>query len=286
MAGRTGAEKTRGRAWPRVAEPPLGWALALGCALALAAAACGNGAEREGEVSAGSASPRPDAAPSQLPGAGTTTTAPAEEAAGLPKSAGPKRPTVLFLGTSLTAGYGLPSPDSAYPGLLGRRWADAGYGYEAVNAGVSGDTSAGGRARLAGLLETYAASLAVLVVELGANDGLRGRDPEALYENLAWIVSETRRRRPSADVVVVSMEAPPNMGEDYAARFREVFGRAARDGGALLAPFLLEGVAGVPELNQDDRIHPNAAGHAALADNLWPVLQQRLGDRCRQDGAC
>lgn len=186
----------------------------------------------------------------------------------------------------MTAGHGLPSPDSAYPGLLGRRWADAGYGYQMVNAGVSGDTSAGGRARLAGLLEAYGASLAVLVVELGANDGLRGRDTEALYENLAWIVSETRRRKPNADVVVVGMEAPPNMGADYAARFREVFGRAARDEGAALAPFLLEGVAGVPELNQGDRIHPNAAGHAALADNLWPVLQRRLGDRCREDGAC
>lgn len=258
----------------------------MACALALVAAACGNRAEREGEISAGTAAHQPDAVQSQLSGAGTTA-APAEEAAGgLPESAGPERPTVLFLGTSLTAGYGLASPDSAYPGLLGRRWTDAGYGYEAVNAGVSGDTSAGGRARLAGLLEAYGASLAVLVVELGANDGLRGRDTEALYENLAWIVSETRRRRPSADVVVVGMEAPPNMGEDYAARFYEVFGRAARDEGALLAPFLLEGVAGVPELNQDDRIHPNAAGHAALADNLWPVLQQRLGDRCRQDAAC
>lgn len=258
--------------------------MAWPCALSLAAAACGNAAEHEENAPRGPPA-RPEASQVQPPVADATT-APGAEHGAPPDSAAALRPTVVFLGTSLTAGYGLSSPDSAYPGLLGRRWAEAGYRYEAVNAGVSGDTSAGGRARLAGLLGAYGASLAVLVVELGANDGLRGRDTEALYDNLAWIVSETRRRRPRADVIVVGMEAPPNMGPDYAARFRAVFGRAARDEGALLAPFLLEGVAGVPELNQRDRIHPNAAGHAALADNLWPLLQTRLGDRCRQDAAC
>ncbi len=195
-------------------------------------------------------------------------------------------PHVVFLGTSLTAGYGLESPDSAYPARVGRRLEAAGYRYRVANAGTSGDTSAGGRARLDGLLERYGASLSVLVVELGANDGLRGRDTEALYENLRWISAETLRRAPDADVVIASMEAPPNMGPAYAARFREVFGRAARDAGATLAPFLLEGVAAVPELNQGDRIHPNAEGHEVLARNIWSVLAERLASRCRADGAC
>lgn len=164
--------------------------------------------------------------------------------------------------------------------------AGMGYRYQVANEGTSGDTSAGGRARLQGLLERYGASLAVLVVELGANDGLRGRDTEALYENLRWIAEETLRRAPGADVVVASMEAPPNMGPAYTARFREVFGRAARDAGAELAPFLLDGVAGVAALNQGDRIHPNAEGHEVLARNIWPALAARLESRCREDGAC
>lgn len=247
--------------------------------LALAAAACG-GMEDGGERADG------DATGARGDPSGADS-APAPGSAGSAAAARPEdAPRIVFLGTSLTAGYGLASPDSAYPARVGRRLEAAGYRYRVVNAGVSGDTSAGGRARLAGLLASFGTSLAVMVVELGANDGLRGRDPEALYENLAWIASETRRRTPNADVVIASMEAPPNMGAEYAARFREAFGRAAEDAGAALAPFLLEGVAAVPDLNQGDRIHPNAAGHELLAGNIWPALEGLVASRCRGDGAC
>ena len=130
----------------------------------------------------------------------------ARESAGTPRAGTPR---IVFLGTSLTAGYGLDGPELAYPALLGRRITDAGYGYHVVNAGVSGDTSAGGRARLANLLEQHGSGLGVLFVELGANDGLRGQSPQALYANLDWIVRETRLRHPRAGIVIAGMEAPP-----------------------------------------------------------------------------
>ena len=261
--------RQRPRAWITAWEAPVTATACLAAFVCLAGTACGERQEGGDE--------RPAA---ETPGdeLGAASRGVAQEANG--------DPLVVFLGTSLTAGYGLASLDSAYPARVGRRMDDMGYRYRIANAGVSGDTSAGGRARLEGLLERYDASLAVLVVELGANDGLRGRDTEALYQNLRWIAEETLRRAPGADVVVASMEAPPNMGLAYATRFREVFGRAARDAGAALAPFLLEGVAGVPELNQADRIHPNAEGHEVLARNIWPVLAARLASRCRADGAC
>lgn len=195
-------------------------------------------------------------------------------------------PQVLFLGTSLTAGYGLDDPALAYPGLLGRRMAETGWRYAVANAGVSGDTSAGGRARLSRLLDVHCQSVAVLFVELGANDGLRARSPEALRENLEWIVRETRRRLPDAGIVVAGMEAPPNLGPVYTDPFRQVFRQVAEEAGALLVPFLLDGVAAVPALNQADGIHPNAEGHQAVADHVWSFLGEWLEARCRSDGAC
>ena len=193
---------------------------------------------------------------------------------------------ILFIGTSLTAGYGLEDPLLAYPARLGQRISAAGQSYRVVNAGVSGDTSAGGRARLEWLLESQGSSLAILFVELGANDGLRGQSQEALYENLTWIVRETHRRHPEAGIVVAGMEAPTNLGPAYTTAFREVFERVAAENGALLIPFLLEGVAAIPELNQPDGIHPNAEGHEAVAEHLWSLLGDYLESRCALDGAC
>ena len=195
-------------------------------------------------------------------------------------------PRIVFLGTSLTAGYGLDDPALAYPGLLGRRMAEKGWRYAVANAGVSGDTSAGGRARLPQLLDVHCESVAVLFVELGANDGLRARSHEALRENLEWIASETRRRLPDAGIVVAGMEAPPNLGPVYTDPFRQVFRDVAEESGALLVPFLLDGVAAAPALNQADGIHPNAEGHQAVADYVWSFLGDWLEARCRSDGAC
>ena len=193
---------------------------------------------------------------------------------------------IVFLGTSLTAGYGLEDPDLAYPGRLGARIAEAGWRYQVANAGVSGDTSAGGRSRLPGLLDLHGDALAVLFVEMGANDGLRGRSPDALRENLAWIVRETRRRRPDVGIAIAGMEAPPNLGPLYTDAFRDVYRQVAAESGARFVPFLLEGVAAVPELNQSDGIHPNAEGHEAVAAHVWSNVADWLAERCRENGAC
>lgn len=241
-------------------------------------AACRDGANRPGSSQGTVAAP---------PEAGE------RESAGTPRADTPEAdtsradtPAIVFLGTSLTAGYGLDDPELAYPALLGRRIADAGYGYAVVNAGVSGDTSAGGRARLVHLLEQHGSRLAVLFVELGANDGLRGQSPQALYDNLGWIVRETRLRHPRAGIVIAGMQAPANLGASYTEAFRAVFGRIAEEQDALLIPFLLEGVGAVPALNQADGIHPNADGHDAVASHVWSLLAEYLAARCGPDGAC
>ncbi len=201
-------------------------------------------------------------------------------AAASPAESGVDAASIVFIGTSLTAGYGLEDPGLAYPALIGRRIAGAGGRCRVLNAGVSGDTSAGGRARLGQLLGAGESRLAMLFVELGANDGLRGKSPEALYDNLAWIVGEARRQHPEAGIVVAGMEAPTNLGPAYTQAFRGVFPRVAEEYGAILVPFLLEGVAAVPALNQSDGIHPNAAGHEAMARHVWSLLGNDLTSRC------
>lgn len=185
------------------------------------------------------------------------------------------RPVVVFLGTSLTAGLGLEREADTYVSVLEQMADSAGKPFRAVNAGVSGDTSAGGLRRLDWLLRT---PLDVLVVELGANDGLRGQDPGALEANLTEVIRRTRKTWPEARFVVAGMEAPPNMGDRYTADFRAVFPAVAQAEGAALIPFLLDGVAGVPELNQDDRIHPTPEGHRRVARNVWPMLERILDE--------
>lgn len=185
-----------------------------------------------------------------------------------PRPAADSRPVVLFFGTSLTAGLGL-DPDEAYPALIQRKIDSAGLGYRVVNGGVSGETSAAGLRRIDWLLQE---PVRVLVLELGANDALRGQDVAAARANLQAIIDRTRARYPEVRVVVAGMEAPPNLGGRYTREFRDLFVTLARDNGAALIPFLLEGVGGVPELNQPDGIHPTSEGARVVADNVWRVL--------------
>ncbi|HXE58700.1 MAG TPA: arylesterase [Gemmatimonadales bacterium] len=182
------------------------------------------------------------------------------------------RRTLVFLGTSLTAGYGL-DPDQAYPALIQAKIDSAGLPFRVVNAGVSGETSAGARRRIEWLL---ARPVDVLVVETGANDMLRGLEPDSLRANLRAILDAARHQSPPPQLVLLAMEALPNYGARYTARFREVYREVARETGAVLVPFFLEGVAGVPELNQPDGLHPTAEGQRRMAANLWTALEPVL----------
>ena len=185
------------------------------------------------------------------------------------------RPVILFLGTSLTAGYGL-DPAEAFPALVQQKIDAAGLRYRVVNAGVSGETSAGALRRIDWLLRQ---PVAVLVVETGANDGLRGQDPDATRANIQAIFDAAKRREPKPRLVLAEMEALPNYGEDYARRFRAIYPQLARANGATLLPFLLEGVAGDARLNQGDGIHPTAEGEKRVAENVWKVLKPLLSVR-------
>jgi acyl-CoA thioesterase-1 len=177
---------------------------------------------------------------------------------------------IVALGDSLTAGLGVAS-DEAYPALLEARARKAGFDYRVVNAGVSGDTSAGGLRRLDWVLRSRPD---VVIVALGSNDGLRGLPVAALRDNLTTIV--TRLRAAGARVLLVGMRVPPNYGAAYAGDFAEVFGSVARRTSVAFLPFLLEGVAGDPTLNQPDGIHPNAAGQRIVADRVWTALRPLL----------
>jgi acyl-CoA thioesterase I len=182
---------------------------------------------------------------------------------------------VLFVGTSLTAGYGV-GEDVAYPARIQQRIDDAGLPYRVVNAGISGETSAGGLRRIEWSLQQ---PVDVLVVELGANDGLRGLDPDAMRANLDEILTRARDRHPDVALVIVGMEAPPNLGTAYVTRFRRVYSDLARQHDAALVPFLLDGVAGQASLNIADGIHPNDAGHRIMAATVWDVLGPLLTER-------
>jgi acyl-CoA thioesterase-1 len=185
------------------------------------------------------------------------------------------RPVVLFVGTSLTAGYGL-DPRQAYPAVVQTKIDSAGFDYQVVNAGVSGQTSAGARNSIDWLLRR---PVAVLVIETGANDGLRGIDPAELRGNIEAIVTRARAQEPPPSIILVGMEAPPNLGQRYASGFRAVYGDVAQEHGVGLIPFLLDGVAGIDSLNQADGIHPTPAGQRILAGHVWDVLGPVLAQR-------
>jgi acyl-CoA thioesterase-1 len=177
---------------------------------------------------------------------------------------------VVALGDSLTAGLGV-APEEAYPALLQQKIHAAGLNYEVVNAGVSGDTTAGGLRRLDWALE---GDVRVVIVALGGNDGLRGLPVEELRGNLAQIIERTRAK--GAEVILAGMEAPPNFGRSYIVSFHQVYPELAKTYHVALVPFLLDGVAGIEALNQRDGIHPTATGARIVADNVWAVLEPIL----------
>jgi acyl-CoA thioesterase-1 len=182
------------------------------------------------------------------------------------------RPVIVAFGDSLTAGYGLPEPES-FTTLLQEKLEQHGYHYRVVNAGVSGDTSAGGLRRLEWSLE---GNVKLMILELGGNDGLRGLPVEQMKKNLAQIIETAQKHK--LKVVLAGMEAPPNLGEAYTREFRNVFRELAKQYNLSLIPFVLEGIGGVAGLNQPDGIHPNAAGEKIFTDNVWRVLEPVLAE--------
>jgi acyl-CoA thioesterase I len=191
-------------------------------------------------------------------------------------------PVVLFFGTSLTAGYGL-DPQQAFPSLIEQKARSEGVPIKVINAGLSGETTAGALRRIDWVLRTPAD---VVVIEAGANDALRGLSPDAARLNLERLISAVRQKQPGTKIVLIQMEAPPNFGIAYTRRFRAVYEEVARKEKLPLLPFLLTGVAGIPRLNQSDGVHPNLAGERIVADNVWQALKPILAqlDRVAKGG--
>lgn len=185
-------------------------------------------------------------------------------------TAAPK--VVLFLGDSITAGYGLET-SQAFPALIQDKIDAKGWPVRVINAGQSGDTSAGGLNRIDWLLRN---PVDILVLELGGNDGLRGLSPQVTQKNLQAIIDRTKAKHPQVKIIIAGMMLPPNMGRDYGRQFNAVFSQLAKRNGAVLIPFVLEGVGGVRELNLADGIHPTAKGHTIVAANVWKVLAPLL----------
>lgn len=194
-----------------------------------------------------------------------------------PSQAAEEQKTILCFGNSLTYGYGLDNPrEEAWPALLQDRLDSLGYErHRVVNAGLSGETTSGGRSRLDWVLERNP-QLSVFILELGANDGLRGIPPEETQRNLRAIIDTVKKQHPQARILLCGMKVPPNMGEEYAGDFQAIFQEVADRESVALVPFLLKGVAGNPALNQEDGIHPTAQGHRVMLDNLWPKLKPLL----------
>ena len=224
--------------------------------VALAACSAAQGSDKSRD-SSGAAAGHPESKPMASP---------------KPSVARQSRRTILFVGTSLTAGLGL-EPDSAFPMLIQRKIDTAGFDFDVVNAGVSGETSSGLLDRLDWLLR---GQFDVMVLETGANDGLRGIAPATLRANLETALARISAKRPDARVVLVQMEALPNLGPKYAAEFHAVYPDAAKKAGVVLLPFLLTDVAGHRELNQPDGVHPNYVGERIVADNVWRSLKPLL----------
>ena len=230
------------------------WFLRVLVAILLVCAACG----------------QPDAARTSEPE--ERSSAPAAPALST-NPANANAPRIVFLGDSLTAGYGL-DKDESVPSLIQRRLQDAGYPYEVVNAGVSGDTSAGGLSRLDWSL---AGDVRILVIELGANDGLRGLPVTEMKRNLTEII--TRAQAKGIKVILTGMEAPPNFGAAYTSDFRDVYRQLSRTHDVTFVPFYLEGVAGIASLNIADGIHPNAEGSRIVEQTIWSALEPLLAKR-------
>ena len=188
------------------------------------------------------------------------------------ESAPAGKKVVLFYGNSLTAGYGVEQSE-AFPALVGEKIDSAGLDYTVVNAGLSGETTAGGKSRISWVMRQ---SVSVFVLELGGNDGLRGLPLAQTRQNLQAIIDTVRKKSPDARIVLAGMQIPPNLGTEYTREFRELFKEVADKNSAVLIPFLLENVGGVAKLNQPDGIHPTPAGHKIVANTVWSVLKPLL----------
>tara|TARA_R110002153_G_scaffold51985_9_gene145943 strand:+ start:834 stop:1574 length:741 start_codon:yes stop_codon:yes gene_type:complete len=180
---------------------------------------------------------------------------------------------IIFFGDSLTAGYGLDDVENAFPGIIQRNIDSLQLNYTVVNSGVSGETSSGGKNRIDWVLNEKPA---VFVLELGANDGLRGVPLTATKRNLQFIIDAVKTKYPTTKIVLAGMQIPPNMGQAYAAEFKSIFPDLAQKNEIVLVPFLLENVGGIAGLNQSDGIHPTKEGHAILANNVWTILAPLL----------
>ncbi len=178
--------------------------------------------------------------------------------------------TILFFGDSLTAGYGI-EVEEAFPALIQNRLDSLNLDYVTINSGLSGETTSGGLNRLNWVLNQ---EVAIFVLELGANDGLRGIPLEKTRENLQAIITLVEKKDPAIKIILAGMQIPPNMGAEYTTGFRKIFPELAKENEIPLIPFLLEGVAGIPELNLEDGIHPTAKGHQIVMENVWQVLEE------------
>ena len=180
--------------------------------------------------------------------------------------------TVVFFGNSLTAGYGV-DPTQAFPALIQQKIDSLKLPYKVINAGVSGETSSGGNARIDWILKQ---PLDIFILELGANDGLRGIPLSETKTNLQAIIDKVKAKNPSATIIIAGMLMPPNMGEQYTTQFRKIYPDLAKENKLSLIPFLLKGVGGESQLNQQDGIHPTAEGHKIVAENVWEILGSTL----------
>lgn len=180
--------------------------------------------------------------------------------------------TILVFGDSLTAGYGL-DPNDAFSAVLQAKLDSLGYDYNVVNAGLSGETTASGKNRISWVLKQ---NIDIFILELGANDGLRGIPLDETRTNLQAIIDTVRNKDPETKIVLAGMQIPPNMGQEYTTDFKQIFPDLAAKNDVFLIPFLLENIAGIPSLNQADGIHPTVEGHKIVADNVWEVINPLL----------
>jgi acyl-CoA thioesterase-1 len=180
--------------------------------------------------------------------------------------------TILFYGDSLTAGYGL-SPEEAFPALIDQKLKKQGKNWKVINGGLSGETSAGGLARIDWMLRQ---PVDIFILELGGNDGLRGLPLEQTKSNLQGIIDKVKAKNPNVKIILAGMMVPPNMGPEYSEQFKSVYPDLAKKNKATLIPFLLEGVGGIEKLNLADGIHPNPEGHKIVAETIWRVLTPML----------
>src|SRR3954463_13932404 len=246
-----------------VSRAPRWPAVGVLLATAVSVLACSSGGSEE--------SPRnPAEAKNNMSVANRRDTATAKSASSEAKTVA--APVVLFFGTSLTAGYGL-EPEQAFPTLIQKTAEAEGVPIKAINAGLSGETTAGAARRIDWVLRTPAD---LIVIEAGANDALRGLSPDAAKANLEQVIATIRKKQPRAKIALVQMEAPPNYGAAYTQRFRSIYRDVSRKENIPLIPFLLTNVAGISRYNQADGVHPNFAGEKIVADNIWHALMPLL----------